>query len=254
LILIGGETGTGKTTFATNIIYKASKKTKCCIFALERPLQDFAFLAIYFEIGRLRKLKGLSNYPWNEYRKNNIKDANYISFENQAFENLKNGNIKFAKVERQLDIETLENKIDEKVKEGFGLFMIDHLHYFDLSRGNETKSDYIEKVMVRLKTLQNRTGAKILLIVHYKKLEGKKPTIDSFKDSIAIPQNADYVINLWRDRSVDADKNKTLLMCPKSRNPNGEFSYELEFDPATNDYKPIQSHFGSNSSEDFRNF
>ena len=28
-----------------------------------------------------------------------------------------------------------------------------------------------------IKALQNRTGARILLIVHYKKLEGRKPTV-----------------------------------------------------------------------------
>jgi hypothetical protein len=39
--------------------------------------------------------------------------------------------------------------------------------------------------MVRMKQLQNLTGARIILIVHYKKLEGRKPLLDSFKDSIS---------------------------------------------------------------------
>jgi len=245
LIILGGETGTGKSTFTANIIQKASKKNKCCVFALEGPLRDYGIKVIYFEIGRL---KG-KNYPWNDYRRNEIKDPEYPKYKAQAIENLKNENIFYAKITRQMDIETLEREIDQKVQEGFQLFLIDHLHYFDLLKGQHSKADYIEKIMGRIKALQNKTGARIILVVHYKKLEGRKPTIDSFKDSISIPQNADYVINLWRDRSEQGNHLKTLLSVPKSRNPNGEFTLELTFDPNKNDYEKTAESFGTYQEE-----
>jgi len=122
-------------------------------------------------------------------------------------------------------------------QEGFELFLIDHLHYFDLLRGRASKADYIESVMVRIKRLQVRTGARIILVVHYRKLNGKKPTLDSFKDSISIVHNANYVINLWRDRSEGADHYATTFIIPKARNPNGEGQIEVVFDPQKNDYK-----------------
>ena len=94
--------------------------------------------------------------------------------------------------------------------------------------------------MIRIKRLQIKTGARIILVVHYKKLEGQKPRLDSFKDSIAIVQNANYVINIWRNRAEGADKNQTIFAIPKSRNPNGECQITVEFNPERNDYRPIE--------------
>jgi replicative DNA helicase len=236
LVVLGGESGTGKTTFATNIIYKASKKNKAAIIALEDRLNDYGIKAIYFELGRVRAEKGLKNYPWNDYRKNQIDDLFYKSFRQEAESRVKNDNVLWVEVKQQMSIELLEVIIEQMVKDGTNLFLVDHLHYFDLLKGESSKADYIESVMVKMKTMQNRNGARIILIAHYKKLDGKKPTIDSFKDGISISQNANYIIHLWRDRSADADRTKTKVFIQKSRNPNGEANIEVEYNPDTNDY------------------
>lgn len=256
LVVIGGESGTGKTTFATNIVYRASKERKCAIFALEDRLVDYSIKAIYFEVGRLLRQQGKKNYPWNAYRKNEIKDAEYKNIRAEACRNLANPNVYFEKVKKQMNIDMLEKAIRTQVEKGFELFLIDHLHYFDLTRGESTKADYVEQVMVRLKQIQNETGARVLLIVHYKKLGGTKPSIDSFKDSIAIVQNANYVINLWRDRSMqDKEENNhfvTQMFIPKSRNPNGECSFELVFNPDINDYEFKDVTFGTPLSDELQ--
>ena len=246
LIVLGGESGTGKTTFATNIIYKASQQHKSAIFALEDRLNDYGIKALYFEIGKIRARNGSKNYPWNAFRKNMIEDSFYEKIKNEAKENLKNDNVFFADVPVMMNIDLLEELIERKCQEGVSLFLIDHLHYFDFQKGDSSKADYIEQIMVRLKTLQRRTGAKIILVVHYRKLNGKKPTIDSFKDSISIVQNANYVINLWRDREEAEEENtETLIMIPKSRNPNGESTFTVEFDRKLNDYKLNTSTYGT---------
>lgn len=255
LVVFGGEAGTGKTTFATNIVYKASKTHKCAILALEDRLPDYGMKAIYFEIGRLRKAEGKKNYPWNAYRRNEIDDPNYKTLRDTAKANLSNTNIHFGDVKKQMDIETLENVLREQVNNGVQLFLIDHLHYFDLLKGDSSKADYVEKVMVSLKTIQNQTGARVLLVVHYRKLNGQKPSLDSFKDSISIVQNANYVINLWRDRTLKdedispEDKYKTSIFVPKSRNPNGEFTVDVVFDPSSNDYKNPETYYGTPTTE-----
>lgn len=251
MVVIGGESGTGKTTFATNIVYKASVHHKCAVFALEDRLHDYGIKALYFEMGRLRKKDGLKNYPWNAFRRNEITDENYKAYRTMAKESLKNENLFFGEAEKQMTIEILEKAITEQIAKGVTVFLIDHLHYFDLLRGDSSKADYVEQVMVRIKTIANKTGAKIILVVHYKKLEGKKPTLGSFKDSISIVQNANYVINLWRDRSLDegeevmGERYETKLFVPKSRNPNGECTFTLNFDPDTNDYKQQSVSYGT---------
>ena len=254
-MVIGGETGTGKTTWATNVIYKASKKHKCAVFALEDRLADYGIKAVYFEIGRLRKINlgsGVPNYPWNDYRRNQIRDLEYAGLKKEAMQNLRNENVFFARVPKQMNIDIFEKLVELKVSEGFELFLVDHLHHFDLSKDrNENKADYIEKLMVRMVTLLKRTGARVLLVVHYRKLGDKKPTLDSFKDSISIAQNANYVINIWRDRTQKTEKDyTTTFSVSKSRNPNGEGTMEVVFDPITSDYKPLWNEWQSGVSED----
>ena len=260
LVVIGGETGTGKTTFATNIIYKTSKNRKCYIFALEDRLVYYGQKLLYFKIGALRKEDNKSFYPWNAFIRNEIKSSEYYEYHNKAKEGLKNDNIEFYCADEVMTIEKMEAVLEKKVSEGVELFLIDHLHVFDLMRGDSSKADYIEKVMVSLKTLQNKTGARILLVVHYKKLNGLKPTLDSFKDSISIVQNANYVINLWRDRdSKDTPEfpNETFFYIPKARNPNGEATLTAVFDKTSNDYIFSSPTFGTpqenaiNSEMDF---
>lgn len=244
LVVIGGESGTGKTTFATNIVYKAAQSgRKCAIFALEDRLTDYGVKALYFEIGKVRREQGKQNFPWNDYRKNQIKNREeYLADRATAAERLfKNNNVFFEKIKKLMDVPMLERALREQTEMGFELFLIDHLHRFDMSqKGRDTKADYIEYLMTMMKQYQTETGARILLVVHYKKLDGHKPNLDSFKDSIAIVQNANYVINLWRDRSMkdqESNVNDTEMYIPKSRNPNGECSFKLQFDPEIYDYK-----------------
>jgi replicative DNA helicase len=252
LLVVGGETGTGKTTFVTNICYKAAQRgIKVDMFALEDRLADYGIKAVYFELGRVRKQKGYPhNYPWKEYRKNEIKDPNYKSLRQEAESKIKNSNLCFADIPGQMNIERLEAMITERVNEGTKLFLIDHLHYFDMMRSDVSRAEYVEHLMIRIKSLQNKTGARIILVVHYKKLEGKKPMLDSFKDSVSIPQNANYVINMWRDRSETGNRFETVFYIPKARNPNGEATIKIKYDPDENEYHDEVVEFGTPQDND----
>lgn len=237
LVIVGAESGTGKTTWVTNIAHSVSKTKKVTIFALEDRLHEYGIKALYFKIGDIRRKEQEKNYPWNDFRKNAIVDPNYESYLEKAKQELINSNLYFVEANQRMTIEALEQVMEEHLIQGTQLFVIDHLHYFDLLRGNSTKADYIESLMIRLRQFQKRTGARIIMVVHYRKTNNQKPTLDSFKDSISIVQNANYVVNIWRDRSDGANLTKTSFMIPKARNPNGEGTIEVEWDRETNDYK-----------------
>ncbi|MFA6315539.1 MAG: bifunctional DNA primase/polymerase [Candidatus Paceibacterota bacterium] len=245
LVIVGSESGGGKTTLCNNIIYKTSALGhKCLIFGLEDRLNDYGIKALYYELNKHKRLyEGITapNYDWNLYRTNRLHtDPVFMNYMGMAYDSLKKDNVYFVKVDEIMTIELLEKIIEEKTQEGFQLFLIDHLHYFDLQKGQNSKADYIEEVMIKIRTLQRRTGARIIMVVHYRKLNGLRPTLDSFKDSISIIQNANYVINLWRDRSENAEGDsrfKTYFYIPKARNPNGEGVCEVVFNPNTNDYE-----------------
>jgi len=237
LMIIGGETGVGKTTLATKMVYNSAKRgTKSVILALEDRLNDYGIKAVYFELGRVRKKRGLKNYPWNEYRKNCVLDKDYQFYIDEAVSAVKNDNVYFIEVEEMMSIDLLEVILDTLTAQGYELFLIDHLHYFDLLKGDSSKADYVESVMIRLKQCQNRNGARILLIAHYRKLNGQKPTDAAFKDSMAIAQNANYTMHLWRDKSDQGTPGETEIFISKSRNPNGEAHMKIMYDNDLNDY------------------
>lgn len=247
LVVVGGETGSGKTQLCTNMIYKAAARgIKCAVFALEDRLEEYGMKSLYFKVCQyIRQEEGprAPNYSWNSFRKNAIQDGKIEVRMDKAEEELGARNVDFFNVNIQMNIDILESMIDEKVREGTQLFLVDHLHYFDLHADKESKADYIEKLMVRLKMMQKRNGARIILICHYRKLNQSKPTLDSFKDSIAIVQNSNYVLNIWRDRKLafkDRDSTRsiytTTFFIPKARNPNGEGVIEVEFNPLVGDY------------------
>ena len=262
LILIGGESGTGKSTFATNIVYKASKTVKCAIFALEERLENYGKKAVYFAIGKIRKSEGKKNYPYNVYIRGELNHLpEFQKYYARAFDLLKNENVLFQKVEEKLSFDILKKRLEILHSQGVELILLDHLHYFDLLRGNNTKSDYIEEIMTDLHLLLNKTGLRLLLIAHYRKLNNTKPTLDSFKDSISIVQNADHVINIWRDREEKGDsemekllKYQTTFYIPKTRNINGEATITVTFNPDTYDYTdPKETSGGTYPAENFNN-
>ncbi len=206
---------------------------------------------MFFEVGKIRKKKNCKNYSWNSFRKNEVNTDEYRKELEQAKVNLANENIEFYSANELMTVDTLEAVIEQKVSEGVDLFLVDHLHYFDLLRGSSSKADNVENTMTRMKTIQNKTGARIILVVHYRKLNGQKPTLDSFKDSISIVQNANYVINIWRDRSQNNDDFKSVekfvdmrvpteFYIPKARNPNGETTMKVMYNRDTNDYELIE--------------
>lgn len=239
LILIGGETGTGKSTFTISIIYKCKKPT--AVFALEERLEDYGKKALYFEIGKIRRQEGKKQYPWNAYIRGELKNqTNFLEYVAKAYDNLNQEYPFFQKIEKMATIDLIEKRLELLAFEGIKLVLIDHLHYFDLLAGKNNKTDYIEQIMIRLRLLAIKLKISIIIVAHYRKLNGNRPTMDSFKDSIAIVQNASTVINLWRNREEgmeEKDKYKTQFIIPKTRDLGGEGKIEVIFNPNNGEYE-----------------
>jgi replicative DNA helicase len=241
LILVGGESGTGKSTFTISIIYKCKQPT--AVFALEERLEDYGKKTLYFEIGKLRRQDGKKQYPWNAYIRGEInKDELFLEYVARAYENLNQKYPYFQKMGKMATIDLVEKRLELLAFEGIKLVLIDHLHYFDLLVGKNSKTDYIEQIMIRLRLLAIRLKISIIIVAHYRKLNGNRPTLDSFKDSIAIVQNASTVINLWRNREEGTieDKYKTQFIIPKSRDLGGEGKIDVIFNPSTGEYEKAE--------------
>ncbi len=272
VVLIGGETGTGKTTFMTSILLHNAIHRPVLLFSLEDSLLEHGLKQLYFKIGKIRKKRDLKNYPWVNFRNHQIRSENYENDCAEALQILQSDNFLFfnrahEKAPAKLDIDVLEELVKAAVeKHNVRLIGIDHLHFFDNSLSNEAKANRIETIMQRIKTLAEKFDVAILLLAHYRKLFGEKPTLDSFKDSISIVQTASVVINMWRDRSSDETQNmaddlegkkgqriyETHFFLPKIRNPVGEATIVMQFNPFTFDYQPLETHVGTQQELSFK--
>lgn len=248
LVLVGGETGTGKTTFLTSVLKRNARKHEVVFFSLEDTVNEFAMKQLYFEIGKVRKQRDLKNFPWKDFRNNTIRLKDEFNADRlKAMDQIKDDRLLLydrghEHAPDQMDMDTLEEVIAISAMRGIKLFGIDHLHFFNTSNGSkDSKADRLEEVMQRIKTLALEYDVAIVLLAHYHKLRGEKPTLDSFKDSSAIAQTASVVINLWRDRSDDfgGDIYKTEFLLPKVRSPVGEKTITMQFNPYTFEYELI---------------
>jgi len=247
VVLIGGESGTGKSTFSVGIVCR--QKVPTAIFALEESLADYGKKALYFEIGKIRKKREEVNYPYTSYVRGDLNNqTNFIADMGEAYNNLKKEYPLFQNVKEAIIWEVVEKRIRLLSESGVKMILIDHLHYFDLLAKDSSKNDYIEKIMIKMARLAIETNIAIILVAHYRKLNGNKPTMDSFKDSMSIVQNSNTVINLWRNREqgvTDEEKYKTQIIINKSRIVGAEGSIEVFFNPASGLYES-QGEFWAN--------
>ena len=256
VVLLGGETKTGKTTFLTSILKNNAEKHSVSFFCLEDALTEYALKQIWFEIGRARKAEGKTNYPWVMYRNNEIIDTNFDKYMAEAAAKIstESGNLSFYDMNNEsapdmMNIDTLETMIERMARRGVGLFGVDHLHFFNNFVSRDSKADRIEEIMKRIKTLADRNNVAIILLAHYRKLNGEKPSLDSFKDSSSIVQIANVVINMWRDRT--SETTETHFALPAVRSPSGEATITMNFNKETFTYEPVETTIGVSTSEQF---
>lgn len=264
VVLIGGETGTGKSSFMNSILkHNASNGHKALVVTLEDTLRDLSLKDLYFKVGAERKMQGREkNYPWRPFRNNALESESYEQECAASLESIPEHNLLWydkshSEAPDRMDIDALEAMIEAAVQGGIDIVGIDHLHFFDSHVSSENKADRIEEIMQRIKRMAEVYDIAILLIAHYKKLNGEKPILDSFKDSISIVQTANVVINMWRCRDDDQleklkdefegrePRYETHFMIPKARSPVGEQTIIMQFNPETFDYEYIDQHEGT---------
>lgn len=255
MAVIGGSTGTGKSTLALKMLTKAAAQGKrCFVFALEDRLPDYAMKSLFYRMNANARKNGTRQYSWNMFRRNAYGDAQFRVDLSMAEKDAAVDNLFFAKVNERITFKALSEKIRREKESGCELFLLDHLHMLDLDQSGQNRAINIENFLNDLKLLIIELGVRLVLVVQYGKLGGDIPNRESFKDAAAISHIANYVIHLWREREVKAAKNQqsellkfqdkaasslveTWFIMDKVRNPNGEQACAVNFDRETGDYQ-----------------
>lgn len=178
LIVIGAETGVGKSMFAQNILHNlACRKIPSLFVSMEMSNQEA--VKRYYEMDQ------------------------DVAPDSDTWERLSNGMPIYFYTGQNITLEGIEETIQaSKEKDGIKIVLIDHLHYF--SRSTENSSGEIGYLIRRFKDMSRKYEIPIIVISHLRKLKGTgRPSINDLRDSSFIGQDADTVIMLTRD--IDSD-------------------------------------------------
>jgi replicative DNA helicase len=78
--------------------------------------------------------------------------------------------------------------------------------------------------MQKINEIARKNNITVIILAHYKKIGRDKPTNDDFKDASAIPQVANKIIHIYRDKEMppnEAGEYETTFIISKNRSPNG---------------------------------
>lgn len=183
LIVVGAETGVGKSMFVQNIFHNMGVRGIPNLFiSMEMPNTEAEkrYVEMQMDWAKVKKDKAaemIKELPLYAYKADNM------------------------------DLQKLDEKIGEAIeKYGIKILGIDHLHYF--TRSQENASGEIGYLVRQFKMMANKHKIPIFLISHLTKLKKKgMPDKSALRDSSFIAQDADAVIMLNRDY-MNTDKLK----------------------------------------------
>lgn len=246
LVTVGGVSGIGKSEFVWNIA-KANARAGIPV----------AFIGIEMspEMYTMRMLKNKMGVDGSKFKTLDFSEDERRLLE----ENLKQLEeeklpIYFFNPKYQIDVAKLDKLVEVATKKyGIKLWVIDHLHYFPASSADGDSHQVISHIVTSIKQMTLKYDVPIVLVSHYRKLQyGTKASLNSFKDSIAIPQVSDTVIAL--DRSLTSEdlawQRRVEVSVLKSRYGMASATFYVDFNPSTGTYIPTEGfHYGLGTAD-----
>ena len=219
LTIITGDTGSGKTSFACQMLITLSYKTKVYLNTYEmsnrRIVQKLG--AIRMQKSPSQKLNPEELKRWYDF----AQDSNiYLNF--------------------RVGLYTLEDLIQDieyaYYVERCEIVLVDHLAYLSATEKGEDERKEIDYIIEKLFDISRRIPIHIFLVAHMKGLSDDIGELQMWKikGSSQIKQVADNIIGVQRlERSDAAKKNKVIIKVMKNRECGKEGKIELNFDDST---------------------
>lgn len=234
LVVVGGVSGIGKSEFVWNIA-KANAKAgiPVAFVGLEMTPETYAMRYIRNRVGldpAKFKMMDLSEADRTKV------DATILEMQGE------DQPIYFFNPKYRLDVQKLDKLMGEATgKFGIKLWIVDHLHYFPASSNKDTMTAEISAIVQGIKNMTLKYDLPIVLVAHYRKLiSGTSPSLNSFKDTITIPQVADTVIALSRDLTSSqlAVQKRVEISVLKARYGMPSAHFYADFNPLNGCYTP----------------
>lgn len=245
VVLIGGETGTGKSELATQIAFDASVggRQVYCYFLeaeeneMERRMKYRLVVQAYRHSGGKEYTEYQSwlngKLPWLRSHEPNV--TAYMS----RFKNLHTyyKSDKFTIKDFKLSLTAISNKVD--------LVVLDHIHFFTLAddrNENREMSDIIHEI----RRIAQVIGVPIIIIAHLRKkqsgeVRGLIPSIDDFHGSSSLSKVVNTAVLFGSGGEVPGRPGcfETYIKAEKSRTARNRIGItaKMVFDSRSNDYE-----------------
>ena len=221
LVIIGADTGTGKTEMALDLAYQnATRERNVHLFSLEGSKNE-ALSRLKWKIYSREFFKNPDGRLWN------YKDFTMNAVDTKEFDDLVNNEILNAD-----GLNVFDNDLDlssEQIFKELGtiafsdLIVLDHLHYIEL---DESKNEYVQLsgIVRTLKRIVKYKKIPLVLVSHLRKKDRWRtiPDNEDFHGSSNIPKQADTCIVIYKDPNLDEIAKKencstTIIRVTKSR-------------------------------------
>lgn len=230
--IITGETASGKTTFAINILYQLCMQEKnVLIISSEIPAPKVLVKIINIHTG-----KPLYELTEDEYSK--------------CILELSEKNIFFVKVHGKMSMQDIRNHLNyANRKYNVKYALLDHLHFF-VEAGSENFVQDIERFMRNIVAVSFESGMSIFLIAHPAKLGNTQGvvTLNDIKGSSSVKQDSHNVLTLCRMTDEESDTSHPVIVSfLKIRDESGiTGAKRYEYNPRTLTY---EEHYDSGTTE-----
>jgi len=246
LVLIGAESGKGKTELVNSIAIECGKNNRVHMFSLEAEVDEPVHRELY---------KILSRKYFNDFQKPRYQNINYRGFlageidfskyedeatDNEMYEKFKNINVSYRK--DRFAVSDLTRAIGE-IKDECDVIIIDHVDYFDFDNESETNKNMTE-LMKEIRRINMVYGIAIIAISHLRKKGDYKQKIPMIEDFIGSGNKYKQVKTAILFGSNYDDTNYaeglfgTYMYVAKTRlGANSNIVASLIFDSKTNSYK-----------------
>lgn len=187
LVVLAGQTSHGKSLMALNIAYRMAKDHKPILFTT----LEMSKARVTARIMSMAARDGVDPYSLPIL----YQEATALAYN---------------------DIGMLVAKAKENDCQ---LVIIDHLHFFPRGISGNVAME-IGRITKHFKEVAVEHDMPIILISHVNRLNDprSKPGLNNLKESGYIEQDADSVIFIWRDLSIEGDPSEVEIYIAKSRN------------------------------------
>ncbi len=187
----------GKTTFVNTVVSNVAKQWWSVIrYSLEDRIEDQWKEELFDVVNRLRVKEGFKPYRWTKFTNNEYNDAPFWRYMDLAVKELWKLKIEELDKTKALNVDNLIELMEQASKWGADMFVIDHLHYFEMS-WDERHDLQIQNSMQRINEVARKHNVAVFLVAHYRNTTTEwKPHTSDFKDGAAIKQVSNIIIQI----------------------------------------------------------